>query len=172
MIPILEIENISKQYRLGYIGTGSLSDDITRWWSKIRGKEDPFLKIEDENDRTLTSESDYVWALKNISLNINQGEVVGIIGKNGAGKSTLLKILSRITTPTSGKIVARGRIASLLEVGTGFNAELTGRENIFLNGAILGMKRKEISLKLFLFQDANDISTHLLNGIVAECMYD
>lgn len=148
MSPILEIENVSKQYRLGYIGTGSLSDDLHRWWCIIRGKEDPFQTVGEENDRNSFSTSDYVWALRNIDLKIEQGDIIGIIGKNGAGKSTLLKILSRVTTPTTGKITARGRIASLLEVGTGFHGELSGRDNIYLNGAILGMRRSEIQLKL------------------------
>ena len=148
MRPIIEIENISKQYRLGYIGTGSMADDLNRWWSRMRGKEDPFLKIGDVNDRSTVGTSDYVWALRDINITVNQGDVVGIIGKNGAGKSTLLKILSRVTTPTTGSITARGRIASLLEVGTGFHGELTGRENIYLNGSILGMRKQEIKAKL------------------------
>ncbi|OWP87660.1 ABC transporter ATP-binding protein [Flavobacterium covae] len=145
---ILRVENISKQYRLGVIGTGTLSHDINRWWYKIRGKEDPYLKIGGSNDRTTKGESDYVWALKDINFEVERGEVLGIIGKNGAGKSTLLKILSKVTTPSTGVIKARGRIASLLEVGTGFNPELTGRENIYLNGTILGMTKTEITSKL------------------------
>lgn len=148
MLPILEIQNISKQYRLGYVGTGSLGHDIHRWWCNVRGKEDPYLKIGEENNRTQVGTSEYVWALRDINLQVQAGEVLGIIGANGAGKSTLLKILSRVTGPTTGKIIARGRIASLLEVGTGFNGELTGRENIYLNGAILGMTKKEITSKL------------------------
>ena len=145
---ILKAENISKQYRLGQVGTGTLSHDINRWWHKIRGKEDPYLKIGDTNDRSTKGTSDYVWALQDINFEVQRGEVLGIIGKNGAGKSTLLKILSKVTAPTTGSIKSRGRIASLLEVGTGFNGEMTGRENIFLNGAILGMTKKEISSKL------------------------
>jgi lipopolysaccharide transport system ATP-binding protein len=146
--PILEIENVSKQYRLGYVGTGTLSDDAKRWWYRMRGKEDPFMKVGEENKRGEAGDSEYVWALRDINLQVQEGEVLGIIGANGAGKSTLLKLLSRVTGPTTGKITARGRIASLLEVGTGFHPELTGRENIYLNGSILGMTKKEINSKL------------------------
>lgn len=145
---ILKAENISKQYRLGQIGTGTLSHDLNRWWHQLRGKEDPYLKVGESNDRSTKGSSDYVWALQEINFEVKQGEVLGVIGKNGAGKSTLLKILSRVTTPTTGEIKTRGRIASLLEVGTGFHPELTGRENIFLNGAILGMTKSEINEKL------------------------
>mgnify|MGYP003671942844 CR=1 FL=1 len=145
---ILKAENISKQYRLGNVGSGTLRDDFKRNWARIRGKEDPFLKVGAVNDRSQKSDQDYVWALRDINFEVKQGEVLGIIGKNGAGKSTLLKILSRVTAPSTGVIKSRGRIASLLEVGTGFNHELTGRENIFLNGAILGMTKTEISSKL------------------------
>jgi lipopolysaccharide transport system ATP-binding protein len=145
---ILKAENISKQYRLGQVGTGTLSHDLNRWWHEIRGKENPYLKIGDTNDRSTKGESDYVWALQDINFEVEWGEVLGIIGKNGAGKSTLLKILSKVTAPTTGSIKCRGRIASLLEVGTGFNGEMTGRENIFLNGAILGMTKKEITSKI------------------------
>lgn len=145
---ILSIENIGKQYRLGLIGTGTLSHDLNRWWNKIRGKEDPYLRIGETNDRSSKSNSNYVWALKNINFDVNRGEVLGIIGKNGAGKSTLLKVLSRVTSPTTGEIKSKGRIASLLEVGTGFHPEMTGRENIYLNGAILGMTKAEVKNKI------------------------
>ncbi len=145
---ILKAENISKLYRLGQVGTGTMAHDLNRWWHQIRGKENPYLKIGDTNDRSTKVTSDYVWALQDINFEVERGEVLGIIGKNGAGKSTLLKILSRVTAPTTGNIKFGGRVASLLEVGTGFNGEMTGRENIFLNGAILGMTKKEIAAKM------------------------
>lgn len=145
----IEFENVSKQYRLGLVSTRTLAADLNRWWTmNIRGKEDPYLKIGSVNDRSTAADSEYVWALRDIDFKVEQGDVLGIIGKNGAGKSTLLKLLSKVTAPTTGRIRAKGRIASLLEVGTGFHPEMTGRENIYLNGAILGMTRKETSSKL------------------------
>ena len=144
---VIEFDNVGKQYILGTIGTGTLSQDLNRWWANIRGKEDPYLKIGETNDRTQKGESRFVWALRDISFKVEQGDVVGIVGKNGAGKSTLLKILSRVTSPTTGRIKIKGRIASLLEVGTGFHPEMTGRENIYMNGSIMGMTKAEISRK-------------------------
>lgn len=149
MSTAIKIENLSKQYRLGVVSTGTLSHDLNRWWiTKILRKEDPYLKIGETNDRSSKGNSEYVWALKDINMEIEQGDVVGIIGKNGAGKSTLLKLLSRVTKPTTGSIKYKGRIASLLEVGTGFHPEMTGRENIYMNGAIMGMTKREITRKL------------------------
>ena len=145
--PAIILENISKRYRLGMVGSGTLREDVVGWYYKVRGKEDPYSLIAETNNRAQRGSSNYVWALKDINFSIEEGEVLGVIGKNGAGKSTLLKLLSRVTAPTTGSIKARGRIASLLEVGTGFHPELSGRDNIFLNGAIMGMRRAEIKSK-------------------------
>jgi lipopolysaccharide transport system ATP-binding protein len=147
MSTVIKVENLSKQYRLGQIGTGTISHDINRWWQRLRGNEDPYLKIGETNDRTQKGNSEYVWVLRDINFKVQQGEVLGIIGRNGAGKSTLLKILSRTTAPTIGTVKIKGRVASLLEVGTGFHPELSGRDNVYLNGAILGMTRLEIKSK-------------------------
>ncbi|MDO4190910.1 MAG: ABC transporter ATP-binding protein [Bacteroidales bacterium] len=145
----IEFNHVSKQYRLGLVSTRTISHDLNRWWqTAILHHEDPYLKIGETNDRATRGNSEYVWALRDIDFKVEQGDVVGIIGKNGAGKSTLLKLLSRVTTPTTGSIRARGRIASLLEVGTGFHQELTGRENIYMNGTIMGMSKAEVKRKL------------------------
>ena len=149
MATAIEFNHVSKQYRLGLVSTKTLSHDIRRWWlTSIMRQEDPYLKIGETNDRATKGNSEYVWALRDIDFKVEQGDVVGIIGKNGAGKSTLLKLLSRVTGPTTGTIRAHGRIGSLLEVGTGFHSEMTGRENIYMNGAILGMTKAEIDSKL------------------------
>lgn len=159
---VIRIEQLSKLYRLGEVGSGTLSHDINRWWAKVRGKEDPFAKIGMLNDRTTKGNgNEYIWAIKDIDFSIGQGEVLGVIGKNGAGKSTLLKIISQITAPTKGNIKIKGRIASLLEVGTGFHAEMTGRENIFLNGTLLGMSKREIQGKMDEIVDFAGVSLYL-----------
>jgi len=158
----IEFDNVGKQYRLGRVGTGTLAHDLNRWWqTSILGHEDPYLKIGETNDRSTRGNSDYVWALQDISFKVEQGDVVGIIGKNGAGKSTLLKLLSHITAPTTGRISYRGRIASLLEVGTGFHPEMTARENIYMNGSIMGMRRHEINAKLDEIVDFAGIERYL-----------
>lgn len=157
----IKAENISKQYRLGEVGTGTLSHDLNRFWHKIRGNEDPYLKIGESNDRSIKGISDYVWSLREINFEISQGDAVGIIGRNGAGKSTLLKLLSKVTKPTTGSFKVNGRIASLLEVGTGFNPEMTGRENIYLNGAILGMRRHEITRKFDEIVDFSGVERYI-----------
>ena len=176
MTTAIRIENVSKLYRLGTVGTGTIAHDLNRWWHQIRGKEDPYAKVGQVNDRTQSSTSstrhqapgtrdgaapDYVWALRDINLEVQQGEILGIIGRNGAGKSTLLKLLSRVTAPTTGSIKTKGRIASLLEVGTGFHPDLTGRENIFLNGAILGMQKSEIKRQLDAIIDFSGCSLYI-----------
>ncbi len=148
MSSVIKVENLSKQYRLGLVGASTIKEDAQRWWAKMRGKEDPFLELGAENDRTISDASKFIWSLKDINFDVQQGDVLGVIGRNGAGKSTLLKILSKVTAPTTGAVKIKGRIASLLEVGTGFHPELTGRENIYLNGAILGMRKHEITRKL------------------------
>lgn len=158
---VIKVENLSKQYRLGQVGTGSLKHDLNRLWHIVRGKEDPYLKVGQVNDRSRKAESEFVWALKDINFEVKQGEVLGVIGKNGAGKSTLLKILSKITTPTTGEITIHGRIASLLEVGTGFHPELSGRENIFLNGAILGMRKAEVQAKFDEIVDFSGVAAYI-----------
>ena len=158
---VLKVENLSKRYQLGELGTGNLSWDLERWVAKLRGKQDPFLKIEDAHGFATKYRNDIIWSLNEVNFDIYQGDIVGIIGKNGAGKSTLLKILSKVTSPTNGKISGMGRVASLLEVGTGFHPELTGRENIFLNGAILGMRNKEIKMKFDEIVDFSGIEKYI-----------
>jgi homopolymeric O-antigen transport system ATP-binding protein len=157
----IKAENLSKAYQLGDFGTGTISRDLERFWARVRGKEDPFLKIGETNDRSVKGESDVVWSLQDLNFEIEQGEALGVIGRNGAGKSTLLKILSRVTSPTTGSVKIKGRIASLLEVGTGFHPELTGRENIYLNGAILGMRKAEIKRKFDEIVDFAEVARYI-----------
>lgn len=159
--PTIKVENLSKMYCLGTIGTGTLTHDLKRYYYKVRGWEDPYMIIGEENKRDSKSKNDYVWALKDINFEVQPGEVLGIIGKNGAGKSTLLKILSKVTGPTTGRIDYDGRIGALLEVGTGFHPELTGLENIFLNGAILGMTKSEIKRKLDEIVDFSGVERYI-----------
>jgi lipopolysaccharide transport system ATP-binding protein len=162
MTVAIKVEDLSKVYQIGQIGTGTISRDIERWWiTRVMGKDDPFLKLGETNDRTIKSDSNVVWSLKDINFEIQQGDAVGIIGRNGAGKSTLLKLLSRVTSPTTGIIKIKGRVASLLEVGTGFHPELTGRENIYLNGSILGMRKKEIDRKLDEIVDFSGVERYI-----------
>jgi lipopolysaccharide transport system ATP-binding protein len=158
---VIDVENLSKVYDLGTISSGTISRDLSSAWARFRGKEDPNSRITVGNDLNIVNGVGRVWALRDINLKVNQGEVLGIIGKNGAGKSTLLKILSRITSPTNGQVKIRGRIASLLEIGTGFHLELTGRENIYLNGAIMGMTKKEIDSKLDAIIDFSGIEKYI-----------
>lgn len=148
MTKVIEINNLSKVYDLGLVGTGTLSKDLNRSWAKLRGKPDPYATLIEINDRTKKSATNMVYALKDINFSVQKGEVLGIIGKNGAGKSTLLKILSQITSPSTGSIKMKGRVASLLEVGTGMHPEMTARQNIYLNGSLMGMRRHEITSKL------------------------
>jgi lipopolysaccharide transport system ATP-binding protein len=157
----IEVDNISKQYRLGQVGSGTLRHDLQRAWYKMRGKEDPFLHVGATNNRSQKDLADWVWALRDINFKVEEGEVLGIIGRNGAGKSTLLKILSMITSPTKGELIMNGRVASLLEVGTGFHQDLTGRENIYLNGAVLGMRKKEIDTKLDAIVDFSGVEGYI-----------
>ncbi|MEQ8414718.1 MAG: ABC transporter ATP-binding protein [Imperialibacter sp.] len=158
---VIDVKGLGKAYQLGQFSTGTLANDVKRWWALSRGKEDPFLKIGEANDRSKKGDSDIVWSLKDISFDIKQGDSVGIIGRNGAGKSTLLKVLSHVTSPTTGVVKVKGRIASLLEVGTGFHPELTGRENIFLNGAILGMSKLEIKSKFDEIVDFSGVERYI-----------
>ncbi|MDN5286186.1 MAG: ATP-binding cassette protein [Mucilaginibacter sp.] len=174
MSKVIKVESLSKAYQLGDFGTGTISRDIERYWARIRGKEDPFLKIGETNDRTTKGNSDMVWSLKDLNFDIEQGDAVGIIGRNGAGKSTLLKILSRVTSPTTGSVKIKGRIASLLEVGTGFHPELTGKENIYLNGAILGMRKAEIKRKFDEIVDFSGVERYIdtpVKDTHRACMY-
>ena len=153
----IKVENLSKYYRLGVINNGTLFRDIQTWWARVRGKEDPHAKIGSKYDPT----AEGFWALKDLNFEIKKGDRVGIIGHNGAGKSTLLKLLSQITAPTEGSIKINGKIASLLEVGTGFHPEMTGRENIYMNGAILGMKHDEIDKKVNDIIEFSEIGEHI-----------
>jgi lipopolysaccharide transport system ATP-binding protein len=172
---VIKVENLSKQYRLGEVGTGTLKDDFKRWRYRLLGKEDPFLEIGEVNDRTKKTNANYVWALKDINFEVKQGDVLGIIGRNGAGKSTLLKILSRTTSPSTGSLKMKGRVASLLEVGTGFHGELSGRENVYLNGAIMGMSKSEIRKKFDEIVEFAGVEKYIDTPVKryrAVCMYD
>lgn len=161
METVIQVRDLSKQYRLGKVGAGTLTEDFRRFWYKVRGKEDPYLQIAEKNDRTVKGDTEFVWALQNVNFDVKRGEVLGIIGKNGAGKSTLLKILSQVTEPTKGSMKIKGNVASLLEVGTGFHPDLSGRENVFLNGAILGMTKSEIKTKFDEIVDFSGIERYI-----------
>jgi lipopolysaccharide transport system ATP-binding protein len=155
------VEDLSKLYRLGLVGRRTIAEDLNRFWARLRGKEDPYIKVGESNVRSVKGKSDFVWALKDVGFEVEHGQRFGIIGKNGAGKSTLLKILSRVASPTKGSVKLNGRVASLLEVGTGFHAELTGRDNIFLNGAILGMTQEEIRKKFDSIVDFSGVERYI-----------
>jgi lipopolysaccharide transport system ATP-binding protein len=162
MSVVIDVHNLGKLYRLGQVGTGTLSHDLKRWYARAMGKDDPFTKIGSINDRTQhATAKEYVWALKDMSLRVEEGDIVGVIGRNGAGKSTLLKMLSRITAPTTGSIKIKGRIGSLLEVGTGFHPEMTGRENVYMNGTVLGMRRAEIDRKFEEIVEFSGVSKYI-----------
>lgn len=161
MSVVINVDKLSKLYRLGLVGRRTIAEDVNRLWARFTGKEDPYLKVGEQNDRIVKGKSEYVWALRNINFSVKDGERFGIIGKNGAGKSTLLKILSRVASPTKGSVKVKGRVASLLEVGTGFHPELTGRDNIYLNGAILGMSKAEISRKFDSIVDFSGVERYI-----------
>ena len=161
MSEVIKVEGLSKLYRLGLVGSRTIAEDLNRLWARFKGKEDPYLKIGETNNRIVKGKTEFVWALKDINFQVNRGERFGIIGKNGAGKSTLLKILSRVASPTKGSVKVKGRVASLLEVGTGFHPELTGRDNIFLNGSILGMTQSEIKSKFDSIVDFSGVERYI-----------
>lgn len=161
MSEVIRVDGLSKLYRLGLVGSRTIAEDLNRLWARFTGKEDPYLKIGETNNRILKGKTEFVWALNDINFQVNHGERFGIIGKNGAGKSTLLKILSRVASPTKGSVKVKGRVASLLEVGTGFHPELTGRDNIFLNGSILGMTQTEIKGKFDSIVDFSGVERYI-----------
>jgi homopolymeric O-antigen transport system ATP-binding protein len=161
MSTVIKVENLSKMYRLGLVGRRTIAEDLNRIWAKVTGKEDPYAKVGEINNRAVKGKTEYVWALKNINFSVQHGERFGIIGKNGAGKSTLLKIFSRVASPSKGSVKLKGRVASLLEVGTGFHPELSGRDNIFLNGSILGMTQSEIKNKFDSIVDFSGVERYI-----------